>query len=170
MRTIIILCGAATVAAGCSPSQPQARQEIVKLADGIQLVARMREFNPQRHRLTYCEPERICLIDGHPAFGTEGAVPRLEVTSLLLLVNGDTVPLDHRGMYNPWSPVEGELLHVELATSSPPELRVRGEFSDGAAAYVAEWLVVQGASVRVAIDCVECLAMACAREFGPGQQ
>ncbi len=170
MRRMIILCVAATIPAGCAPPEPQGRQEIVKLSDGIQLVAQMREFNPERHRLTYCEPERVCLIDDHPAFGTEGAAPRLEITRLLLLVNGDTVALEHRGMYNPWSPVEGESLHVELAQDSPTELRVRGEFSDGAAAYVAEWLVVQGASVRVAIDCVECLAMTCAKHLGPTQR
>lgn len=122
------------------------------------LVLETRPFNPRAHRLTYCEAKRLCLIDGHPVFGVEGAIPRSEVTRLTLVLNGNRIPLDHRGMFNAWSPVEGEDVRARIVEDTPNGLRVRGEFSDGSAAYVAEWLVIRGGSARVLIDCVECVA------------
>ncbi|WP_147707846.1 hypothetical protein [Microvirga massiliensis] len=85
-------------------------------------------------------------------------MPRLQVTDLALILDGKRIPLEHRGMFNPWSPVEGEDLHVRIVEDAPNGLRIRGEFSDGSAAYLAEWLVIGGGSARVLIDCVECVA------------
>ena len=41
-----------------------------------------------------------------------------------------------------------------------------GEFSDGAAAYIVEWLVLGEGSARVLIDCIECVAAAYSRTIG----
>jgi hypothetical protein len=141
-----------------------AREISVQLSKGLLLTATVRPFVANAHKLQYCEDEVLCLVDGYAVFGTESAIPRTELTNLTLHTSTHAVRLEHRGMFNPWSPIEGEDLHVVVVGDSLG-YRIRGRFSDGAATYVAEWLVIKNRSVRVLIDYVECAAMTCASEF-----
>ena len=143
------LCAQATVATG---------KQTVTLSERASVVIETQKFVAHEHKLTYCVPNRLCLIDGHPPFGVEGGVPYTQITSLTLILDRKPIPLEHWGMFNPWSPVEGEDLQIRIIDDSPNGIRIRGEFSDGSAAYIAEWLVIQGGSARVLIDCVECVA------------
>ena len=129
--------------------------QVVELAENIRLTIDTRKFDPGEHELTLCEQEWVCLVDGYPVFGAEGAVPSVQVTNIRLSLEGRSIGLEHKGMYNPWSPTEDDT-HIRIVEDSPNGLRIRGEFSDGSAGYVAEWLVISGGSARVLIDCVEC--------------
>jgi hypothetical protein len=66
-------------------------------------------------------------------------------------------------MYNPWSPIEGKSLNIQIVEESENGLRIRGEFSDGSATYIVEWLVLGTGSARVLIDCLECVSAAYSR-------
>ena len=158
-RTAIAVCGVLLSATSVQAAPARlASQQVVNLSATASITLQIQEFAPPRHRLIYCKPQRLCLIDGYPIFGTEGAVPRLQVISLVLTLDGKRIPLEHRGMFNPWSPVEGEALPIRIVEASGNGLRIRGVFSDGSAAYMTEWLVLKGRAARVLIDCVECVA------------
>lgn len=144
-------------------AQPSAFAERLDLGQGLQLLVEARRFDPAQHRIVRCAGGIPCVIDGSPVFGVEGAMPALAVTRIALRTVGGEIELDHRGMYNPWSPKEGQRLTAAIVARDDDEIRVRGEFSDGSAAYIAEWWVVRGAAVRTLIDCVECVAQTCDR-------
>ena len=132
--------------------------QVIRLSDSVSLTAETQAFVKDKHELFFCNPQKLCLIDGYPVFGTEGTVPQIELKSLILLVNQKAIPLEHRGMYNPWSPIEGKSLSVQIVEDSANGLRIRGEFSDGSATYIVEWLVLGTGSARVLIDCLECVS------------
>jgi hypothetical protein len=129
--------------------------QVVTLARDIHLTLEMRNFDPLDHVLTTCEHTWVCLIDGYPVFGAEGAVPSIQVTGIRLNFGNQEIELEHKGMYNPWPPSDGAP-HIRIVDESANGLRIRGEFSDGSAGYIVEWLVISGGSARVLIDCVEC--------------
>lgn len=167
LRRLACILALALLSTSCVSSQGGRWQERLALSGRVEFVAEFRRFDPAGHSLVYCQGGHLCLVDGYPVFGTEGSVPKVEVVSLTVVVDGRPVPLEHKGMYNPWSPVEGRTLAVDLVEGTPDEFRVRGEFSDGAAAYVAEWSVAGHGSARVLLDCVECLQESCTKRFGP---
>ena len=150
----------------CTHAVAFEEKQVVKLSERVNLIAEMHEFVKNEHELFFCDQQRLCLVDGYPVFGTEGAVPKVELKNLILVVDNKPISLDHRGMFNPWSPIEGKSLHVQIIEDSPNGLRIRGEFSDGAAAYIVEWLVLGEGSARVLIDCIECVAAAYSRTIG----
>lgn len=164
----LVMASALCACAGGPPSLDAAAQagppgflERVELGPDVALVVEARRFDPTQHRIVHCTGGAPCVIDGAPIFGTEGAMPALAVSRITLRTAGGAIELDHRGMYNPWSPKEGQRLSAVIVGRDDDEIRVRGEFSDGSAAYIAEWRVVRGAAVRTLIDCVECVAQTC---------
>ena len=150
----------------CTNSYAIEGKQVLKLSEHISIDVEIEEFDRAKHELFYCDAQHLCLIDGYPVFGTDGAVPKAEIKSLVLVANSKRISLNHKGMYNPWSPIEGKSLYIYIVDDSPNGLRLRGEFSDGAATYIVEWLVIGGGSARVLIDCVECVS----RQFNHANQ
>lgn len=161
-RVFTALAAAASLGlAACTHLAPTLERHTVELAPGIVLTVEIEPFVATAHQLHYCSPQQLCAIDGYPVFGTEGALPRQRLERLRVQVHGQTVALEHRGMFNPWSPIEDRKVAARLIDSGPNGLRIRAEFADGAAAYVAEWLVQGPVSARTRIDCIECAALSC---------
>lgn len=141
---------------GCDARAAQ-RQEVA-LGDDVLLVMETSPFNPADHDIVLCEGVP-CLIDGAPVYGAYESVPTLEIRTMALEIGERTITLEHRGMFNPWSPREDRPIDVWLEEEPGGRLVIRGRFSDGAAAYVAEWTVIEGGSIRTILKCLECLAL-----------
>lgn len=111
-------------------------------------------FTPTQHKITTCtvlDWTGTCLIDGKPFFGTDWETPKSQLVEATVVINGrKDVKLDVSNMFNPWT---GEARKKDFKiTEVEGGLLIHGEFSDGAGSYVAEWLVVDGSSVRTKLQ------------------
>lgn len=155
-RLLLVLCfSAAFLAAGGPPSQSGGvpRQVTLELGHGLTLRMTASPFDPGQHSIERCRHEDwsgVCLIDGKPVFGTDGEMPRWRLDKATVDLAGRKIDLDTSCMYNPWAarPEKGSY------SASPVEVGflVTGSFSDGAGAYYAQWLIVNGGSVRTVIS------------------
>lgn len=150
-----LLCALVTLVPFAALAGDQTVQRM-DLGNGVTVTLSMAAFEPDAHEIVQCASGAPCVIDGAPIFGTDGALPTRAVTSLQVRYGATSVDLDHRGMFNAWSPFDDDRPHLTVIFRDTDSLRLRGSFSDGSAAYVAEWLILGDASVRTRIDCVEC--------------
>lgn len=160
MRVNHLTCALAGVLISLCPLPGAAGEPVVRhmdLGDGVAVTLVMEPFDPEGREIATCANAVPCAIDGVPVFGTDGALPTREVTSLHVDYGAHSAELDHSGMFNAWSPYDDDRPNVAVIHRDADSLRLRGEFSDGSATYVAEWLVLGDASVRTRIDCLECI-------------
>lgn len=159
MRIALGVIAAIVAALAGSPSTLASEQRQIPLGDDISLVVETRPFDPGQHKVRHCRGGAPCLIDGKPVYGADRSLPSVAVVSLVLVVGKRRIPLESSGMYNPWSPRDGVPVNVWISRELADRLVVRGEFSEGAAAYYAEWEVVEDSAVRTILKCAECLTM-----------
>ena len=135
------------------------------LKKDIKLVLIMATFDKSKHRVKRCGKESICLIDGLPFFGSDGRLPKTQLTSMVLTLNGKKMPLDVSGMYEPWNFYKGvnyiSKANFSIQHSWGNTWILRGRFSDGAAGYRAQWLISEGKSIRTMLNSGESLAGFC---------
>lgn len=118
--------------------------------DGVTLTITSKPFNPKSHVIKKCG-ETVCVIDGKPAYGAYGRVPKQEVTSLVFEKQGRKVALDVSGMYNPNVNNSNIKQYVKLTTWDKESYWVTGYFShdDGDDdMYICLWLVMLDGSIR----------------------
>jgi len=86
-----------------------------------------------------------------PIFGTDGGVPHTKLAKLTLVEGKRKTPLEASCMYDPW--IEQIDVHQFRVRLTAPRRRIlTGNFSDAAATYVAEWLIVDGIGVRTLLS------------------
>ncbi len=124
--------------------------------NGVKLVAKLEKFVARDHQLKKCG-DYVCLIDGKLAYGTDGKVPSVRVSQLIFEKNGKRIQLDTSSMYDPLINDQnfGEMLRVEPYWDD--FYKVTGYFSDGAGAYVCQWIVSTSGGTRAHISDVESL-------------
>lgn len=128
----------------------------VTLDKEITLSFTLEKFNKADIKLTDCGGGYICLIDNRPFWGSDGAIPTENLTNLQMDLKGRKVNLDTSGMYNP-KVIKEDASRYQVINYYDDVWKVRGKFSDGGAVYYAEWLVVNGQSMRVVIGGTELL-------------
>jgi hypothetical protein len=119
-----------------------------------------RAFEEADHDIALCG-ETACLIDGLPVYGVYESLSVREIEALYVRFGQQEIALDHSGMYNPWSPREDREVDVWLVDEPGERWVIRGMFSDGAATYVAEWVIIRDKSMRTILTCLECLGLSC---------
>ena len=111
-------------------------------------------FDSTKHNIQHCnilDWSGVCLIDGAPFLGTDWEMPKSVLKRAYIEINGKEIELETFGMYNPWFVyTKKEFFSVEGWTESG--WIVRGFFSDGAGSYVAEWKIINGASIRTILS------------------
>ena len=133
------------------------RRLVLDLSAGVKLRFEVSPFVQGQHKLSWCtttnNPKHLCAIDGRPYFGSDGQVPYTQLDAAVLEYGTHAVRLDVSCMFNPWvGSANRSLYSVEPADDG---YLVRGAFSDGAGAYVADWLVVGDGSVRTELRFVD---------------
>ncbi|SRR6266487_137010 len=116
----------------------------------ITLQLRASKFDPSRHKLTKNSSGAVRLIDGRQFFGTDGGLPRTQLDSASIIVEGGRVPLDVGQMYEPWFGTPSR--NTFSLTRWEDGWVLTGLFSDGAGTYVARWRILNGTSVREVIS------------------
>lgn len=147
-----------------------------KYVDGITLTITSKPFDPKTHTLTKCKAmmlcqsekdgkpvyymcnENLCSIDGKPAYGANGKIPKQQVTSLIFEKKGRKVALDVSDMYNPYvnnSNIKQYLQVLPMPGNSPDNpdnfYQVTGYFSHGDGdddMYICLWTVTPNGSFR----------------------
>jgi hypothetical protein len=137
---------------GASETQNEA---VLRLGTGATLHLVRESFDPQLHKTEHCAPPyspSICLADGRPIFGTDGEMPESRLAKAFVEIRGKRTDLDVTCMYNPWPAgnTPPQLFKVERGFADGLSIRVM--FSDGAGAYLAQWLIVDGISVRTILS------------------
>jgi|GEM_PF-977045 len=130
------------------------------LNNGITLQIEEFAFHPDKHTIINCKDSNIpCLIDGLYPFGTAFNMPRTYVKRFTLIVSGKRYNLNTSGMYNAWRnrPLEYKdvVKYLEVHCYDENNCTLRGMFSDGAGIYVAEWLIINGVTLRTVISSSE---------------
>jgi hypothetical protein len=120
------------------------------LRSEIALQLRASKFDPSRHKLTKNSSGAVRLTDGRQFFGTDGGLPRTQLDSASIIVEGGRVPLDVGQMYEPWFGTPSR--DTFSLTRYGDGWVLTGLFSDGAETYVARWRILSGTSLREVIS------------------
>ncbi len=139
---------------GVASASEKPQETTIKLSNNAVLKMKLQPFTPTQHKITTCKVldwTGTCLIDGKPFFGTDWETPKSQLVEATVVIGGQTkVKLDVSNMFNPWI---GEASKKDFKISGVEGgLLIHGEFSDGAGSYVAEWLVIDGSSVRTKLQ------------------
>jgi hypothetical protein len=148
--TVYCFCFCLFLFGVASASEKKPEEATIKLSKNIILKMKSKPFIPNQHKITTCKVldwTGTCLIDGKPLFGTDWETPRSQLVEATVELDGLTkVKLDVSNMFDPWT---GEPKKKDFkVTEVEGGFLIHGEFSDGAGSYIAEWLVVDGSSVR----------------------
>lgn len=129
---------------------------LIKLDNDVSITFVVEAFAKSKHQVTDCGDGYICLVNDKPLWGTDGKVPSTQLRRMKVNINGREIILDTSGMFNPMIVASGSDTY-QIINYYADVWKVRGKFSDGAAAYYAEWLIVNGHSSRVLIGNSESL-------------
>lgn len=128
----------------------------IEYDNNIKLRFEEAKFSEASDAITDCGDGYICLINNKPLWGADGKTPQTKLKSMSVVIAGKDVALDTSGMFDPLVLRENKS-YYSVTHYFGDTWKVRGRFSDGAGTYYAEWLVVNGASVRVLLGDAELL-------------
>ena len=101
------------------------------------------------------EQAEVCRINGRVPFGTAFGLPKTYVKSIKISFQGQSYSLNSRDMYNAWGarPLEykGTVRYFGGKCDDSKNCQFRGLFSDAGGAFVAEWRIVNGESIRTVL-------------------
>ena len=124
---------------------------------GVRVIVVEAAFQKAQFNIEGCaDGNRVCLINGHIAFGIAFGLPKTYVKSITISFGGRSYSLDVSNMYNAWGsrPLEkpGAIRYFGGRCFDSENCQVRGIFSDAAGSFVAEWRVVNGVPVRTVLS------------------
>ncbi len=125
----------------------QERTVDFKLNDSTILSLTTKAFDPSHKKFQYYDKTHPYSIDGKPIFGTDANMPKNELVKAILQIKETEYNLQVDTMYDPG--IENESTYRFKIIKTGPILSLRARFSDGAGAYLAEWVIImRGASIR----------------------
>lgn len=157
----------------CLPVTLWAQQNIntfqIQLPAQQTLAISVSKFDQKQHKLTKCGDDYHCLIDDKPFWGSDGKIPKTQLSKIIFKNKNQSVELEVSGMYDP--NLAAETAHkFSVVNYYDDNWKIRGQFSDGAGSYMAEWLVVKGKAVRTIIGDPESLLDSMDRWFNQETQ
>ena len=114
----------------------------------LSLVLIRKPFERGRHKV---ELEKL-KIDGIKYFGTDGDLPKYELSNSYVFKNGKRIDLKTDGMYNPWFGNGNNVKDLIHFTNNENGTLIFGIFSDGAGSYASEWLIYENKSKRIELS------------------
>ncbi len=121
----------------------------IPLGNGISMKMTVAHFDAKKHKIKKCQLFDwldVCLIDGKPVFGTDWELPKSQLIKAGVKMGSQTINLEVSGMFNPFlGKPDQQNFTIETVEGG---YLVRGNFSDGAGSYEAEWLIIENISIR----------------------
>jgi len=127
-----------------------------KINNKVQLTFIESDFSNAEDKPTDCGDGYICLINNKPFWGSDGKVPKTSLSRAYVTIKNNTIELDTTGMYNPLISDSNKSQYT-VTHYFDDAWKVRGQFSDGAGSYFAEWLINKTGSIRILIGDSELL-------------
>lgn len=126
-----------------------------KYKNNTSLTFTEKTFIKSEYNITYCK-ESICLIDDQPLWGSDAKLPKTILSNIVFNNGKNKIELDTSSMFDPL--INKQSKHrFKVSHYYADTWKIKGEFSDGAGTYYAEWLVTKQGSVRVLIGDSELL-------------
>lgn len=101
------------------------------------------------------EQNTICRINGHVPFGTAFGLPKTYIKSIIISFQERSYALDVSDMFDAWGnrpfEIRGVIRYFGGKCFDSKNCQFRGLFSDAAGAFVAEWRIVNGMSIRTVL-------------------
>jgi hypothetical protein len=167
-------CGMALISIGLSACNPmrlgatlragfgrpgETTSSSLTLPSNVTILIEEAPFDTTSHTVKGCGTSmsagtKSCLIAGQPVFGSADQLPKTYVIGITASFAGRDYKLDVSQMYDAWGRRPLEVNGVRYFGGSCADARdctLRGLFSDAAGAYVAEWQIVGGVSVRTVL-------------------
>jgi len=152
MKTIVFLMIFSIASAGLASAAENESNATVELGKNITASLTERTFFPSQAKIETCSSgSGICGINGGIPFGIAAGMPKTYLSKLIVSVDQKSYTLDTGNMYDAWGkrPAEGKgARHLAASCYGPMNCIVRGIFSEGPGAYVAEWAIVDGHASR----------------------
>ncbi|WP_370052317.1 hypothetical protein [Neptunomonas sp.] len=148
MRKFLTVLAACCLSIVCSA-------ETVEI-DGFAVNMSTQPFVAEDHEITFCG-EYVCLIDQQLPFGNDGKLPKKLVSVLVVQFGDRAVELNTDGMFDPFDESSELLSRLSIDAYWGDFYKVTGRFSDGAASYIAQWVVSSYGSSRVFLGSAELL-------------
>lgn len=113
-------------------------------------------FKASQFKIQGCsDHDSGCRINGRVPAGVASGLPKTYVKSIRVSFGGQSYFLDASDMYNAWNnrPLEvpGAIRYFGGKCFNRKNCQFRGLFSDAGGAFLAEWLIVNGVSVRTVL-------------------
>lgn len=100
--------------------------------------------------------ENLCRINGQIPFGTTFYLPKIYIKSITILFQGKSYALDASNMYDAWknSPLNYSkgIRNFGGKCIDTQNCKFRGIFSDTVGIFVAEWIIINGRSLRTVMS------------------
>ena len=124
------------------------------------LAVRTRAFDPSRHTLTIADLDTAKLItkvDGRAPLGTDGTIPRVEITSMIVSFSGKKIVVPPSLFADCFNPNFYKDAAAVKLSDSGDSLLVFMAGSDGAGSYQIMWILRKdGRHSRFINDCSDC--------------
>ncbi len=126
------------------------------LPSGVTVAITEAPFDKSKFTVSGCTGHNSsCLINGHiPIGGDSAQLPMTYVKSITVSFKGQSYSLDASDMYDAWGNRPLELKGVRYFGGQCIEIsycQFRGLFSDASGTFVAEWVIVDGKSIRTVL-------------------
>jgi hypothetical protein len=122
------------------------------LANGVKISIVEDIFDATKHDIKKCKNDFfICYIDENEPFGASWGTPKTYIKNITVTYQGEVYKLDSSNMYNAWG---HRLEHAPYSSYFMGECKdkynctFRGMFSDAGTAFMAEWKIINGESLR----------------------
>ena len=126
------------------------------LPSGVEVHIAEAPFRSGHFKVEGCsDKEDLCRINGRIPFGTAFGLPKTYVKSIKVTFQGRTYPLNVKDMYNAWGSrplgYKKVVRYFGGKCDDSNNCQLRGLFSDAGGAFVAEWRIVNGESIRTVL-------------------
>ncbi|MGK4568522.1 hypothetical protein [Flavobacterium sp. 3HN19-14] len=128
-------------------SRGQQNTATIKLDAGSSVTMYREPFDPKKHKIEY-KDNFVIAIDNSPLFGSDGEMPKFQLSKAILTIGQKTYDLQVDNMYNPWFGENPNQEFFEIIHGSANDHILKIQFSDGAGSYAAEWLIEWNSSIR----------------------
>ena len=112
----------------------------IDLGNSIQLRLTETDFNKDESQIVYNDDSLVVMIDREMVFGTDGLLPRTYLKNAELMIDQHVIPLDTKGMFDPYLNVidRGEIQFMKNYSG----YKLRMVLSLGAGSYGVEWTII----------------------------